>query len=378
MPFEAWRSPKLNEVLQERTFSEVKRLCCAGLDGPELLVRVVECLRSAVPFEAYCASTTDPATGLITHALAEEMGGEREAAFFLDHLYFEHDFDQHVKMVRDRRAAALASELAGGDLDRCPRYRGMLRPLGLASEMRTVFASGDSLWGAVDLSREAGRPDFTSQDTALLKRLAPHLVTGLKTAGLRSRASVDEPNISGTGPDIPGVLTLDHRGRVIRHTPAAERWLEEIGGLMPGWRETSGLPAAVRMVAGVLRRSLSPASDGDLNSVPHLNVRARSGRLLTLYGSLTEQTDGLPSETVIVIELAKPEDLVFFNLALYGLSPREGEIARLVARGASTRQISADLYISEYTVQNHLRSAFEKVGVRSRRELLKRIFFDNL
>jgi DNA-binding CsgD family transcriptional regulator len=49
-----------------------------------------------------------------------------------------------------------------------------------------------------------------------------------------------------------------------------------------------------------------------------------------------------------------------------------------VARGRSTRQISAALFISEHTVQNHLRSVFEKVGVRSRRELIQRLFLENM
>jgi len=49
-----------------------------------------------------------------------------------------------------------------------------------------------------------------------------------------------------------------------------------------------------------------------------------------------------------------------------------------VARGYSTGQISRTLFISEYTVQRHLQNAFEKVGARSRTELLKRLFFENL
>jgi DNA-binding CsgD family transcriptional regulator len=50
----------------------------------------------------------------------------------------------------------------------------------------------------------------------------------------------------------------------------------------------------------------------------------------------------------------------------------------LVARGRSTRQISEALFISEHTVQNHLRSVFEKAGVRSRRELVQRLFIGHL
>ena len=37
-----------------------------------------------------------------------------------------------------------------------------------------------------------------------------------------------------------------------------------------------------------------------------------------------------------------------------------------------------DLYISEYTVQNHLSNVFEKVGIRGRRALVKHLFFENL
>jgi DNA-binding CsgD family transcriptional regulator len=53
-------------------------------------------------------------------------------------------------------------------------------------------------------------------------------------------------------------------------------------------------------------------------------------------------------------------------------------VVRLVARGLSTRQMAATLFVTEHTVQRHLQNAFEKAGVRSRRELLKRLFFENL
>ena len=49
-------------------------------------------------------------------------------------------------------------------------------------------------------------------------------------------------------------------------------------------------------------------------------------------------------------------------------------VVDLVVQGTSTREI----YISEYTVQEHLSNAFDKVGVRGRRALIKRLFFDNL
>ena len=104
----------------------------------------------------------------------------------------------------------------------------------------------------------------------------------------------------------------------------------------------------------------------------------RSGRWLAFYGSRTETSDCRPSEMVIVIEPAKPEEVTWLNVAAHGLSPREEGVVRLVVRGFSNRQISQALYISENTVQRHLSNIFEKVGVRNRRTLLKRLFFENL
>jgi DNA-binding NarL/FixJ family response regulator len=133
------------------------------------------------------------------------------------------------------------------------------------------------------------------------------------------------------------------------------------------------------MVVSAVRRALAPRSDRDDNLVPRVRVRARSGRWLTLHASLTESTHlGHPNETVVVIEPARPQEVAWLNAAAHGLTPREEDVVKLVVRGFSTREISRTLYISEYTVQRHLQNSFEKVGVKSRRELLKRLFFEDL
>ena len=359
----------------DRTFSEVKRLSTAGLEGPELLRRVAGRLRRSVPFEAFCASTVDPATNLMTHGIAEGMGEDSgdEANIFLDQIYFEEDLPQFTKIAREGRQVALLSESTGGELDRSLRYRHLLRPFGFGYELGSVFVDG-SAWGGMDLIRTQDDPDFDAREVRLVRKAVPHITAGLRSAALRRAATV-EP----TAEDAPGVLTLDRRGHVISHTPSAERLLAELQDLDPRWRK-GVLPMSVRSVANAVRRALAPGTDRDENLVPRVRVRARSGRWLTLHASLTEPggTAGGASETVVVVEPARPLEVAWLNAAAHGLTPREEAVVRLVLRGSTTREISRALFISEYTVQRHLQNVFEKMGVKSRTELLKRLFFEDL
>jgi len=358
----------------ERAFSEIKRLSTANLEGPELLRRVAQRLGKAVPFEAYCASTVDPASRLITYGIAEGMDGEEDAESgnaYLDRIYFEEDLPVMNEMLRRRRTVQLLSETTKGVLERSLRYRELLRPYGFGYELGGAFVDGN-LWGGMDLIREEKDPDFDGAEAALVKRIAPHVGAGLKAAALRSRATREQDT-----PEAPGVLTLDRSGKIVSHTPSAEHWLWDLEDIDPGWRHEN-LPLAVRMVSGALKHALSPGSDSDHNLIPRVRVRGRSGRWLALYGSLTEPSGDRPGETVIVIGPAKPEEVAWLTVAAYGLSPREEEVVGLVVCGFTNRQISLTLFISEHTVQRHLSNIFEKVGVRSRKNLLKRLYFENL
>lgn len=56
-----------------------------------------------------------------------------------------------------------------------------------------------------------------------------------------------------------------------------------------------------------------------------------------------------------------------------GLSDRETQVARLVANGASNKEIARDLDITERTVKAHLTTIFEKLGLRDRLQLSLRV-----
>jgi DNA-binding CsgD family transcriptional regulator len=55
------------------------------------------------------------------------------------------------------------------------------------------------------------------------------------------------------------------------------------------------------------------------------------------------------------------------------LTPAQTRVAELVARGASNKEIAASLYLSEHTVESHLRQIYGKLGITSRVQLTLRL-----
>jgi DNA-binding CsgD family transcriptional regulator len=78
-----------------------------------------------------------------------------------------------------------------------------------------------------------------------------------------------------------------------------------------------------------------------------------------------------------LVQPAGEEYALPLRLEAFGLTARERDVASLVARGLDTAAIAEKLVISPWTVQDHLKSAFDKTGTHSRRELLASVFFND-
>jgi DNA-binding CsgD family transcriptional regulator len=104
-------------------------------------------------------------------------------------------------------------------------------------------------------------------------------------------------------------------------------------------------------------------------------VRTRSGHWITLHG-VRLQTGG-QRRIAVIIEPAHPSRIASVLMAAYELTEREQDVTRLVLQGYSTADIAAALVVSPHTVTQHLKQVFEKTGVRSRRDLVGKVFFSH-
>lgn len=362
-----------NALQFDRVVAEVKRLCYAGLDSYRLRTEAMHALRPLLPFDLCCFDTVDPSTGLVTTTVQEGVTSRQIERTYLERVYFEDSLPDFRSMLQHSVPVACLSERTGGRLEQALRHQLLYKPLGLGDEIRAVFKSRQQMWGTLVMSRDRSDPFYTERHKMLLKRLAPHLGEGLRAATLRTLA-IRPPTEDGS--DVPGLIIYHPKGHVEHYTAAAERWLAELGALRPGWLRESVPPVVVHM-AGAVRRALAIHTEAEEAAVPQFSVVGRSGRAITVMGHLMQSDDGV-GRIGVIFEPASTRELIRFRTAAFGLSPREQSIVHLVARGASTQQIADQLRISPHTVQEHLTNIFDKVGVRSRREVVKQIFLTNL
>ena len=354
----------------DRLVAEVERLALRGLPRDQLHSELASRVRRAVRVDAACWHGLDPHTLMMTTADPVELleqgyltpENEPDAArAVLSSEYDRDDYNAFAALAKRRAPVGLLSESTRGRPERSARYREFLRPRGTPYELRVAFVTRGRAFGCVVLHRSEG-PDFTEREVRLLARLSRPVAEALRTSLRVDAARRDDHGYA------PGMVLLGCRNEVELVTPPAERFLDRLRGQSPATHQPIPLP--VLIVASMARRSARSEAAGP---VPSLQVPTASG-WLSLHASVPN--GARQDQVAVVIQPAATDASVGLELEAYGLTAREREVARLAVKGASTAVIAEQLFLSPWTVQDHLKSAFEKTGTHSRRELRSKVFYE--
>jgi DNA-binding CsgD family transcriptional regulator len=347
----------------EQVRRDIIRLCHLGLDSRTLRVEIIKRLRKVIPIDVSFFTTVDPATLLFTGAVVDEILA-RVTSQFIENEFLHDDVNKFSWLARSPITVSGLVHATEQEVERSPRYREILAPLALGDELRAALITSGVCWGFLCLHRDRSSPHFTPTEVAFIGRLTPHMAEGLRTALLLG-------GITGLEvPDEPGLLLLADDLSMVAITPAAERWLAELGAA--DWSRKQALPYAVSAVVARLQ-AIEQGNDAQSAPMPKVRLRTASGHWLVCHASRLSSTT-TQAQIAVIFEVARPIEIAPLIGQAYNLSKRESEIMQLVVRGLSTVEMAATFSISSNTVQDHLKAVFEKVGVRSRRELVGQLF----
>ena len=341
---------------RDRVVQSVVHACySAGEDLDSFRSRLLSTLRRVVPFDAAFMASADPDTLLFTSAFAED-GLAESGPLFLDNEFGANaDVNRFADLARLRDPVASLDEVTKGDRSASARSREIMSPLGMGDELRVACRVEGTAWCFLCLHR-CGSNSFDASEMAVLRKLAPHIGEAIRR--LASTGTIG--STAGAQAAHAVILVAD---LVVL---AAGGAVQEIEGepIVVGNRLPLPLAAVVR------RLELLESGAGGPDAPPAmLRMTTRRGELVTVHAARLRDVSG-NGPVALTVAPATPAERSSLFLAAHGLTPAQRRVANLVLQGRTTGQIVVDLHISSHTVQDHLKAVFDKVGVRSRRDLV--------
>jgi DNA-binding CsgD family transcriptional regulator len=340
---------------------QFERLAGSELNLATLPDQLLDALARAVPFDAFCWGALDPGSLLPTRATGTTIPAGSPLLWEVQDVVAHEAATNTIRaQVRAGRPVSLLSNDLEPGKQGSPIYQRILRPNGLEHQLRAALVADGCCWGFLQIERRPDRPDFCSGEVALIEALVPHLAHVFRRWLLADAEGTHRQTA------LPGVIVFDEDNEVDSISPEAEHWLTEWSVPDPAAHP----PAAIAAVVAATRARAEGVGE---DVAPSARLRLPSGTWLQVRATLLTRPRG-GACTAVVLEPAAAEQVAPLVARANQLTARETEVAVLVLRGLSTAEIAARLFISPYTVQDHLKAIFEKVGVRSRRELATEIF----
>ena len=299
----------------------------SGLDQAEA---AVEAARLSSNSQVLCWALTAEAW---ISAIAGEL--ERARAAGAEALELLGDLDESV-LSRATRVHVAAAELEAGEPERC---------------VEAMAHAG----GPEFVHVEPGRRAWLYSILARAELSLGHTVVAEDwlARGERLAQTLDLGYVEGAVACARALIQLD-RGDAAGALEAAER----------GVRRATDAGAAVQAARGRVAAGRAAAALGDAAGAAAWLERAEAE--LAAMGALRFRDEAARELRRLGRRVGARRRRATGGPGLASLSGREREIADLVARGHTNREIAAELFLSEKTIESHLSKVFAKLGVSGR------------
>ena len=335
------------------------------LPAQALIEGVADELCGAMPVEALVMTATDPDTLLglgagVVHGMPHSV-----CAPFWEYEFEVPDFNKFSDLARAPRQVADLHTATGGRPERSARWRELRTLMDADAELRATFNAGGRSWGLLHLNRAGTAHGFSDDEVAFVETIAP-------VVGRALRLSLISHPAGGVAERGPGMAIVGADNHLVSATPEALAWFDELESAyrLPDPTLGRDVPSEVMVAAQEARARAAVGGT-------HTRARTGSGVWLLIHASCMHSADRTTADAAVVIEPAKASEVAPLIVEAYELTPREVDVTRALARGLTTNEIARELHLSRYTVQDHLKSVYEKAGVSSRGELVAKMFADH-
>lgn len=339
--------------LRAEDVDAVLELALEARASPDLATFVHEVtsprLRALVPYDALSLNEIDPDRGT-----AVVLTDPPDYGFHGSKSRFATLIRQHPvagpRSRGDLRTRRLSEMISVRDFHRLELYQEAYRQIGVEDQI-VLGLPGEALVALV-LSRS--RRTFTDRDREVMEVVRLHLARAYQEVRERERLA---QLVSGleTGLEERGMALVQiERGGRTAH--AGDHAIELIGAYL-GWQP------------GARSRLPAPILDWLAQTSAPLRLDGPRGRLVIRR----LEDDGPSRWCVLLVEEQRTSAPSMTAIRDLGLSEREAQVARLLARGKRNAQIAYELGLREGTVRKHLEHIYRTLGVGSRGEAIAQV-----
>ncbi len=279
-----------------------------------------------------------------------------------------------AELLPKGKVVSSAEQIADRDLERSEIYNELVRPANGFYAMSVQHNHSAAPFHLITCRRR-NVGAFASNEVRLMESMVSHVATAIE---LQHRVSAAEHRADGLASVIEkmadGAIVLDETQQPLLFNARAVEILDQNDGLLLG---RGGLRAATASLTEQLQDAItvvgtSPTSDGRRVYLPRPSTRLPLLLHIAPIWRLHASEPGLRAPRTVIF-IREPDAALKIDTSALGdvfrLTPRESEIAALVAGGINVENIAERFDLTTGTVRFNLKRIFDKTGVRTQAAL---------